>query len=1122
MQFTSAGMLNRWGTMDTEAITTRNWRAKNRKASHNAYKDPVVLWNYPGSVKITIPTFSYTDPVTFFSNLVMTNLTPTVKPFNSSLDGAIWSATNLPNGVSIDTSTGVLSGTPTEIGTFFPTIKAILNNPWKKIEPEFTFTNGINIIIYTFTERGWNEGIAYNFGVAPAAGTLFYAIDLYVTDKTQAESLYGNINTWQFDYTANGGDLTNFSQLFDSTISGRTSNITNFNEDISSWTVDNVTDMSSMFNGASSFNGDISNWEVSAVTNMSNMFNLAGSFDKPLDAWGNKTSNVTNMSGMFNGASSFNQPLNSWDVGAVTNMSYMFNGATSFNSDISSWNPAIVEDMQSMFKGASAFNGDITSWDVTSVTDMNKMFLTASLFNQNISGWTVSYVTNMEETFREAIAFNQPIGSWDVAAVKNMKGMFQFAEVFNKNISNWNVGEVITMIYMFKGAKAFNNEETGNIGNWNISNVTNIEETFRDAIAFNQDISSWNTYNVVNMKNTFNGATNFNCGNPTEMFWKTDNVQDMRGMFANTDVFNINIESWNTKNVENMSEMFYEAKKFNYNISGWNTCGLINGAADGMFQGAVDFNANVRVWPLQYSTTTSNMFNGATAMNAAPGFYPGPTPAVSDPLSYYFYGSCWDNTFDLSGIAVVPYAYEEYKPGLNQKYGQSMSISDNLLAIGIPGTGGGGSGGLDNSGNIFIYKTEDSRVSWEKISASNTLSSVNTSDVTGSGFGYSIDLSKNLLVVGAPGTINYDQNKKQKAYIYKTADSGVNWTLLGSALEGEDDDDAFGQCVKIDPYQRFIVVGAPQKFDSIQTKVGYVYIYKPSLGGVDWSDGADTANKIQLKPNILANSRGGKFGISITCSSSADNTRWFLAVGAPQYSTTSNTRIGAAYTFESTDQGVTWSYRDEMGFSSGSPSPSAAVGIPLTIAASTPLIPPDEATGNAEYFGQSMALYYPTNTLVIGQRNTNVIPFGGAAWIFKADTLMSSTAIWSVTNKLMASDASSGDTFGHSIDITEENIIVGANGDDSPSASGSAYIFASVPTAQGYNDGSWNQIAKLRAFDPSGSENDYFGDCVVIDGSCAIVAAPNKRISVPDDPYTGAIPPAGVGLVYVFNQQNLI
>ena len=48
------------------------------------------------------------------------------------------------------------------------------------------------------------------------------------------------------------------------------------------WDVSNVTDMVSMFQGASSFNGDISEWDVSSVTDMVSMFGYASSFNQDL------------------------------------------------------------------------------------------------------------------------------------------------------------------------------------------------------------------------------------------------------------------------------------------------------------------------------------------------------------------------------------------------------------------------------------------------------------------------------------------------------------------------------------------------------------------------------------------------------------------------------------------------------------------------------------------------------------------------------------------------------------------------------------------------------------------------------------------------------------------------
>ena len=100
-------------------------------------------------------------------------------------------------------------------------------------------------------------------------------------------------------------------------------------------------------------------------------------------------SGVTDMSSMFRGASSFDGDLSSWDVSSVTDMSRMFWGASSFDGDLSSWDVSSVTDTSSMFWGASSFDGDLSSWDVSSVTDMGSMFRGTSSFNQNLGDWYI-------------------------------------------------------------------------------------------------------------------------------------------------------------------------------------------------------------------------------------------------------------------------------------------------------------------------------------------------------------------------------------------------------------------------------------------------------------------------------------------------------------------------------------------------------------------------------------------------------------------------------------------------------------------------------------------------------------------------------------------------------------
>ena len=85
--------------------------------------------------------------------------------------------------------------------------------------------------------------------------------------------------------------IVDMSGLFSST----SNNVQNFNHDISSWDVSNVTNMSGMFLGAISFNQPLNNWDVSNVTEMENMFLAASSFNQDCSQW--NVSNVTSCEG---------------------------------------------------------------------------------------------------------------------------------------------------------------------------------------------------------------------------------------------------------------------------------------------------------------------------------------------------------------------------------------------------------------------------------------------------------------------------------------------------------------------------------------------------------------------------------------------------------------------------------------------------------------------------------------------------------------------------------------------------------------------------------------------------------------------------------------------------------
>ena len=151
---------------------------------------------------------------------------------------------------------------------------------------------------------------------------------------------------------------------------------------------------------------DVSTCDVSQMTSLWGAFrNYPGertaNFNDDIGSW--DVSNVTNMVMAFQGASSFNPDISGWDTSNVTTMEYAFDNASVFNSNIGSWDVSNVTNFEKTFYRAFAFNGNISGWDTGSATNMRRMFTghwgTTSAFNQDIWGWDISNVTDMHQMF---------------------------------------------------------------------------------------------------------------------------------------------------------------------------------------------------------------------------------------------------------------------------------------------------------------------------------------------------------------------------------------------------------------------------------------------------------------------------------------------------------------------------------------------------------------------------------------------------------------------------------------------------------------------------------------------------------------------------------------------------
>lgn len=97
---------------------------------------------------------------------------------------------------------------------------------------------------------------------------------------------------------------------------------------------------------------------------------------------------------------------------------------------------------------------------------------------------------------------------------------------------------------------------------------------------------------------------------------------------------------------------------------------------------------------------------------------------------------------------------------------------------------------------------------------------------------------------------------------------------------------------------------------------------------------------------------------------------------------------------------------------------------------------------------------------------------------------------WGEVKKLTASDGAGGDSFGRSVGISSDTVVVGADFDDvgANDEQGSAYVFE---RNQGGVD-NWGEVKHLIA--SVSTDSDLFGSSVAIGGDTIIVGAPGNDV----------------------------
>ncbi|WP_415407100.1 FG-GAP repeat protein [Sulfurovum sp. CS9] len=410
----------------------------------------------------------------------------------------------------------------------------------------------------------------------------------------------------------------------------------------------------------------------------------------------------------------------------------------------------------------------------------------------------------------------------------------------------------------------------------------------------------------------------------------------------------------------------------------------------------------------------------------------------------------------------------------NDEFGYSVALSGDTAVVGAHNKDKGPE--AEESGAAYVF-TRSGTV-WSP------LGKLTASDAAGGDyFGYSVALSGDTAVVGAYGD---DDNGTDSgsAYVFEKPDP--EWGNMTETIKLTASDAAagnqFGWSVSLSGDTA--VVGARYDDDGGAFS-GSVYVFFRS--GTIWSQ--------QAKLTATLPAPGDQFGGSVAILSDT------ALIGA-----TGNDDGGSAYVF--TRSGTAWSQQAKL--SASDVARDDSFGYSVALSGDTAVV---GAYGNADAGSLSGSAYVfekpgtswidmnetakltatlPTagdnfgysvslsgDTAVVGADSNDNSPDldNGAAYVFTH-----SGTVWSQQAKLTASDTAAGDQFGHSVSLSGDTAVVGADSkDNSPDQdNGAAYVFTRSGTV-------WSQQAKLTASDTAGGA--YFGCSVAFLGDTALIGA---------------------------------
>jgi len=423
--------------------------------------------------------------------------------------------------------------------------------------------------------------------------------------------------------------------------------------------------------------------------------------------------------------------------------------------------------------------------------------------------------------------------------------------------------------------------------------------------------------------------------------------------------------------------------------------------------------------------------------------------------------------------------------GTSDRFGSSVAISGEMVVVGAPEEASGALG-VDGdqtsddamrSGAAYVFRRTPSGWAQEAyLKASNT--------DAGDGFGTSVAISGDVVVVGAP-------NERSKALLVDGDDGDDSLISPGAAYvfrrvggvwqqdaylkaSNTDESDAFGISVAVSG--DLVVVGAEQEDSGAklvdgddasdsEPQSGAAYVYRHA--GSSWQlDAYLKASNTGADDNF-----GHRVAIAedvIVVSAPGERSRATLVDGDDSDDTVFDS--GAAYVYRR----VSNSWQLDAYLKASNTGAEDGFGNALAISGDVIVVGADLEDSAA--------------TTIDGDGTDDTASSSGAAYVYRYDA-----GSWRHDAYLKADNAGAGDRFGAAVAVTGEVIAVGAHAeagagmevdpraDDRAPNAGAVYVFR-------YADGAYRQEAYVKGPGPL-LEGERFGAAVALDGARLLVGA---------------------------------